>query len=256
LLDLGLDVNARFAGDSYWDVAADSTPLHVAAWRAQHEVVKLLVACGASIDRADAKGRTPLALAVKACVDSYWRDRRSPASVVALLGAGASTRNIEIPTGYDEIDTVLAAARATEFGGVTPIFRVASMTKSRDYYVSVLGFKIDWEYPTTIAVYRDRCAIFLSEGDQGTAPAWAWVGVADVDALYEELKTAGAMIAQPPTNFEWACEMQVSDPDGNILRIGSDTKPGVPFGPWRDMHGKLWYRRDNGSWESSHQEAK
>ena len=59
------------------------------------------------MDVLDAKGRTPLVLAVKACVDSYWKDRRSPDSVAALLRAGASPRNIKVPTGYDAIDALL-----------------------------------------------------------------------------------------------------------------------------------------------------
>ena len=29
-------------------------------------------------------------------------------------------------------------------------------------------------------------------------------------------------IKLPPTNFSWAYEMQVEDPDGNVLRLGSD----------------------------------
>jgi hypothetical protein len=44
---------------------------------------------------------------VKACVDSYWTDRRSPDSVRVLLEAGASDEGIELPTGYDEIDVLL-----------------------------------------------------------------------------------------------------------------------------------------------------
>jgi len=59
----------------------------------------------------DGAGRTPLALAVKACVDSYWSERRSPESVQALLDAGASARDIPLPSGYREIDVLLEAAR-------------------------------------------------------------------------------------------------------------------------------------------------
>jgi hypothetical protein len=69
-----------------------------------------LIARGAPVNALDAKGRTPLALAVKACVDSYWKDRRSPDSVEALLGAGASPREIKLPTGYDAVDALLAQA--------------------------------------------------------------------------------------------------------------------------------------------------
>ena len=50
----------------------------------------------------------------------------------------------------------------------------------------------------------------------------------DVDALYEDYKRRGAMIRQAPTNFPWGVrEMNVEDPDGHRLRLGSDaTDPG------------------------------
>jgi ankyrin repeat protein len=108
LLDLGVDVAARFPeGDGYWDEPKDSTALHVAAWRARHSTVKLLIERGAAIDVLDGKGRTPLALAVRACVDSYWTDRRSPESVEALLRAGARVDGVNFPSGYAEVDELL-----------------------------------------------------------------------------------------------------------------------------------------------------
>jgi ankyrin repeat protein len=108
LLDLGVDVNAPFThGDGYWDVGPNSTSLHVASWRAQHNVVKLLIERGATVNVADAKGSTPLSLAVRACVDSYWTARRSPESVKALLDAGASTSGVQFPSGYKEVDDLL-----------------------------------------------------------------------------------------------------------------------------------------------------
>ena len=110
LLDLGVDVAARYDGDGYYEIAWNSTALHVAAWRARHSTVKLLIERGAPIDATDGHGRTPLQMAVKACVDSYWSDRRSPESVQALLVAGASTGGIPIPSGYAEIDALLEAA--------------------------------------------------------------------------------------------------------------------------------------------------
>ena len=104
--------DARFPeGDGYWDVAKDSTALHVAAWRARHAVVKLLIERGASVDALDGKGRTALALAVRACVDSYWADRRSPESVDALLRAGASVSGVAFPSGYTEVDELLRRYR-------------------------------------------------------------------------------------------------------------------------------------------------
>ena len=107
LLDLGVSVTALYEGDGYYGVAKDSTALHVAAWRARHNVVKELIVRGASIHSRDGQGRTPLELAVKACVDSYWTEMRLPDSVRALLEAGASTEGINLPTGYEEIDALL-----------------------------------------------------------------------------------------------------------------------------------------------------
>jgi ankyrin repeat protein len=111
LLALGVDVNAVFAeGDGYFDIANDSRALHVAAWRARHATLRLLVDRGALLDVPDGKGRTALALAVRACVDSYWTDRRSPESVFALLQAGASLGDVQFPSGYSEVDDMLRDA--------------------------------------------------------------------------------------------------------------------------------------------------
>ncbi len=108
LLDLGVDAGALFReGDGYWDLARDSTALHAAAWRAWPATVKLLIERGAPVNARDGKGRTALALAVKACVDSYWKDRRTPESVEALLNAGATVEGIDIPCGYDDVDELL-----------------------------------------------------------------------------------------------------------------------------------------------------
>jgi uncharacterized glyoxalase superfamily protein PhnB len=49
-----------------------------------------------------------------------------------------------------------------------------------------------------------------------------WLGVEDVDALYEEYRQSGASILHPPEHFPWAREMKVGDPDGHVLRLGSD----------------------------------
>ncbi|HEX3703984.1 MAG TPA: ankyrin repeat domain-containing protein [Vicinamibacterales bacterium] len=107
LLECGVAVDALYAGDPYFDIAKDSTALHVAAWRASHGVVRALIARGAPVDARDGKGRTPMMLAVKACVDSYWRRLRRPDSVKALLDAGASAGGIQLPCGYDDVDALL-----------------------------------------------------------------------------------------------------------------------------------------------------
>jgi hypothetical protein len=107
LLELGVPVDALYDGDPYFDIAKNSTALHVAAWKAWPKTVKLLIERGANVNAQDAKGRTALMLAVKACVDSYWTNRRSPESVEALLKAGASVSGVDFPSGYAEVDALL-----------------------------------------------------------------------------------------------------------------------------------------------------
>jgi ankyrin repeat protein len=110
LLDLGVPVNALYGGDLYFDIAKDSTALHVAAWRGESEAMKLLLARGAPVNVVDGKGRTALQRAVLACTDSYWKRNRSPQWVAPLLDAGASVDGIEIPCGYPEVDELLGRA--------------------------------------------------------------------------------------------------------------------------------------------------
>ena len=112
LLDIGVPSDALFReGDGYWDLARNSTALHSAAWRAAPSTVRLLIERGAPVLARDGKGRTALALAVKACVDSYWKWRRTPECVEALLNAGATIDGIEIPCGYDEVDELLLGTK-------------------------------------------------------------------------------------------------------------------------------------------------
>ena len=125
-------------------------------------------------------------------------------------------------------------------GGATPIFRVASLRASIGYYVNALGFKVNWDAGGFASVSRDRCCLFLCEGDQGHSGTWTWIGVNDTESLAAEYRQSGATIRHPPTNYPWAYEMQVEDPDGNVLRFGSDPKKDEPFGPFLDMHGRLW----------------
>jgi ankyrin repeat protein len=110
LLDLGVGVNALTEdGDPYFDVAKNSTALHSAAWRARPATVKLLIERSADVSAQDGRGRSALALAVRACVDSHWKVRRTPESVEALLKAGASVDKVEFPCGYAEVDELLKA---------------------------------------------------------------------------------------------------------------------------------------------------
>lgn len=114
---------------------------------------------------------------------------------------------------------------------VIPILRVANMRRSLDYYSRVLGFDLDWggDDEPMASVSRDGHSLMLCEGDQGNSGTWLWIGVHDVMPLYEEIRARGAMIKDEPTNYEWALEMRIEDPDGHVLRFGSEPLPDQPF---------------------------
>lgn len=141
-------------------------------------------------------------------------------------------------------------APTRQLHAASPILPVRDLAKSLDYYVRVLGFAVDWQDATGMAsVSRDGCALMLCQGDQGHTGTWVWVGVTDVDALHADLKARGAIVRHPPSDYPWAREMQIADPDGNVLRLGSDPRVGAEPGEWLDMHGVRWAQDSFGAWQ-------
>ena len=95
-----------------------------------------------------------------------------------------------------------------------------------------MGFNKDWvdgDPPKMASVSRDKADIMLCQNAQGQPGTWIWVGVSDAELLFEEYKAHGAAILQEPMNYSWAYEMRVRDPDGHVLRFGSDPKLDEPF---------------------------
>ena len=111
------------------------------------------------------------------------------------------------------------------FEGAQPILRVENLKAALEFYVDALGFKkAPWSTDDFTAVSRDRAAIYLCQGGQGRGGAWIWIGVEDAEKLHEEYKARGVVIRLPPTNYPWALEFHVEDPDGNVLRLASEPK--------------------------------
>lgn len=140
------------------------------------------------------------------------------------------------------------APKTVGFEGINPILRVSDLSASLDYYVAKLGFKIDWQAAFFASVSRGKCHIFLSVGDQGHLGSWVWIGVEDAEALFGEYQASGARVRNPPTNYEWAYEMQIEDLDGNVLRLGSEQKTDQSEGEWLDMRGERWAKSSDGEW--------
>ena len=136
-----------------------------------------------------------------------------------------------------------------EFEGATPILRVADFDASVAYYVDALGFQLDWSDGRFGSVSRGNASLMLCEGSHGHAGTWVYVSVGDADALYDEIRARGATIRHPPANFPWGSrELHVFDPDGHVLRFGSESRHGEPLGEWLDEEGGRWQYRADGSW--------
>ena len=84
-----------------------------------------------------------------------------------------------------------------------------------------LGFTKEWEHrfepglPAFVSVARGPMRLFLSEHQGDARPdALIYLRMADVDAIAAEF---GVAVEEAP----WARELELRDPDGNRLRIGT-----------------------------------
>ncbi|MEU0517442.1 glyoxalase superfamily protein [Streptosporangium sp. NPDC006007] len=103
---------------------------------------------------------------------------------------------------------------------VIPILRVEDAALAVGWYER-LGFTMQWEHrfeprlPAFVEVTRGRVRIFLSEhkGDAGPGTL-VYLRVRDVDAVSAEF---GVRAEEMP----WGREIELRDPDGNRLRVGT-----------------------------------
>lgn len=134
-------------------------------------------------------------------------------------------------------------------GAATPILRVADLARSLAFYQDGLGFGLEWRDGDMASVCRGEANLMLCERAQGHAGTWVYLGVDDADALAAELASRGVVLRVPPTNYPWgARELHVADPDGHVLRFGSDARPGEPLGQWLDEAGRRWMPLEGGGW--------
>ncbi|MDG9706255.1 glyoxalase superfamily protein [Streptomyces sp. DH37] len=106
---------------------------------------------------------------------------------------------------------------------VIPILRVGDVAAAVGWYER-LGFTRQWEhrfepgFPAFAEVARGRVRLFLSEHTGDARPGTlVYLRVKDVDAVAAEF---GAQVTRAP----WAREVELRDPDGNRLRVGTPTE--------------------------------
>jgi uncharacterized glyoxalase superfamily protein PhnB len=111
------------------------------------------------------------------------------------------------------------------------LFVVQDVLRSVEHYHDALGFRTEFTYgePTFYAgVERDGVVIHLQAGDHTRRlPGHGAVNifVTDVDALYQELKSRGAIILSEPKDYPYGMrDFDVNDLDGNQLCFGMESK--------------------------------
>lgn len=114
---------------------------------------------------------------------------------------------------------------------LNPILNVKDIETSKKFYVDILGFvAAEWGDENFTLISKDNTGIYLCKNGQGHAGSWIWMGFdGNIFDLHEMLISNSVTIKQPPLNYSWALEMQVLDPDGHVLRFGTDPDPNKPF---------------------------
>ena len=119
------------------------------------------------------------------------------------------------------------------FKQAIPHVFVKDFSASLAYYTGALGFHplfVYGETPFYAHVARDEAILAIRhvtkpviDHTAGEALLSAFIEVLDVNALHQELQSAGARIWQAPRDEPWAMRsLIVSDPDDNLICFASN----------------------------------
>ena len=120
-----------------------------------------------------------------------------------------------------------------KFPAPVPEIPVTDMDQALDYYVSKLGFHVDWGGPDggIAGISKEHCRLFLTNRDfreqtGNTPPVIVWLNLnsnEEVDDLHKIWNADGAKILSPPESKPWKLhEFTASDLDGNQFRVFYD----------------------------------
>jgi catechol 2,3-dioxygenase-like lactoylglutathione lyase family enzyme len=100
---------------------------------------------------------------------------------------------------------------------------VSNLDRSRAWYTTTLGLKVEFEVPDrrTVALQDgEGFAIFLQERPGAAANGVAlWFQVDDVDAIFGQWSARGVSFAHGPQKTFWGYGAELSDPDGYLVRL-------------------------------------
>ena len=106
---------------------------------------------------------------------------------------------------------------------IAPIFQVADLQRSIDFYTRVMGFELGWtagEPLDRASLCRDNVEITI-ETDSAPVRSKAYIYVSGVDEIYSRAAAGGGQVTVPPADrFYGMRDGRIADPDGNELCIG------------------------------------
>jgi uncharacterized glyoxalase superfamily protein PhnB len=120
-----------------------------------------------------------------------------------------------------------------KFPAAVPEIPVSNVDQAVGYYVSALGFGLDWggEEGGIAGISRGDCRLFITNtsfrsAHANASPVLFWLNLtskAEVDKLCAEWKSAGAKIVSEPEDKPWKLrEFTAADLDGNFVRVFYD----------------------------------
>ena len=123
-------------------------------------------------------------------------------------------------------------SRGPELQAITPILRIFSVDKAREFYLDYLGFRWDWEhrfganFPVYAQVSRPDIALHLSEHHGDACPGAALrIRMRGIDDYRRELTAKDYRYTKPGIEDEaWGARvLEVTDPFGNRLLFHEPT---------------------------------
>ena len=104
---------------------------------------------------------------------------------------------------------------------------VKQHTVARDWYVSNLGLRVEFEVAErkTVALQDDAgFTLFLVESDEiRSTPCTLTFQVDDLERTHRELSSRGVVFEKAPQKLFWGYGAELRDPDGYLLYLWDET---------------------------------
>jgi len=123
-------------------------------------------------------------------------------------------------------------ADQARLNSATPVLMSGDYERSKTFFTNTLGFAVIEEGgdPARFGIFqRDGAVIYVNawNGSQDPTPeTWdVYFHVDDLQGLAKEVAATGARISKPIHSTVYGMdEFEVTDPDGNVLCFGCDSK--------------------------------